>query len=501
VDNPAIAASGHTFVQAGRATLWTEAMEQSDIGIVGLGVMGENLALNFERNGFAVLGFDLEPAKRDKFARRTQGKRAQAATSLPDLVAALRAPRRILLMVPAGPAVDTLLADLRPLLAAGDVVIDGGNTRFTDTQRRMLELEGSGILFVGAGVSGGEEGALHGPALMPGGDAQAWPVIQPMLQAIAARADDGQPCCEWIGPGGAGHFVKMVHNGIEYADMQLICEAYWLMQELLGMSPREMSQVFNDWNRGELGSYLIGITAEILARTDIETGQPLVNLILDTAEQKGTGKWASQAALDMGANAPTIADAVFARTLSAVKTERVAAAGILAGPALRFTGDRAEFAEKVRRALLAAKICSYAQGFQLLRAADREHQWSLPFATIASLWRAGCIIRARLLDDIGRAYTRNPNLTNLLVDGHFAQMMALCQQELRDVVAAAAQHGVAVPALMSALAYYDAYRSRRLPANLLQAQRDYFGAHTYQRLDRPGKFHTPWTTQDSSNDL
>ncbi|HWP10625.1 MAG TPA: NADP-dependent phosphogluconate dehydrogenase [Ramlibacter sp.] len=469
-------------------------MQQSDIGIVGLGVMGENLALNLERNGFAVSGFDLDSGKRESFTLRTRGKRAQAPRSLAELVAGLSSPRRILLMVPAGAAVDTVLADLRPLLAAGDVVIDGGNTRFTDTQRRMLALEGSGILYVGAGVSGGEEGALRGPALMPGGDALAWPIIKPMLQSIAASADDGQPCCEWMGAGGAGHFVKMVHNGIEYADMQMICEAFWLMQELLGMSPADMSRVFADWNGGELGSYLIGITAEILARTDAETGQPLVDLILDTAEQKGTGKWASQAALDMGVNAPTIADAVFARTLSAVKQERIAAADVLAGPALRYTGERTGFVEKIRRALLAAKICSYAQGFQLLRAADSEYLWNLPFGTIASIWRAGCIIRARLLEDIRRAYAHAPELANLLVDDHFARLMAECQQDLREVVATAAQHGVAVPAFMSALAYYDAYRSRRLPANLLQAQRDYFGAHTYQRVDRPGKFHTQWTS-------
>lgn len=466
---------------------------QSDIGIVGLGVMGENLALNLGRNGFAVIGFDLDPGKRESFALRTAGGRSRAARSLLELVTALQAPRRILLMVPAGSAVDAVLADLRPLLAAGDVVIDGGNTRFTDTQRRMLDLEGSGILYVGAGVSGGEEGALRGPALMPGGDAQAWPLIRPMLQSIAAKADDGQPCCEWMGPGGAGHFVKMVHNGIEYADMQTICEAYWLMRELLGMKAGAMSEVFADWNRGDLGSYLIGITADILAYTDAETGRPLVDLILDTAEQKGTGKWASQAALDMGVTAPTIADAVFARTVSAIKSERVAAARVLAGPAIRYTGERAGFTEKIRRALLAAKICAYAQGFQLLRAGGREHQWQLPFETIASLWRAGCIIRARLLEDIRRAYARNPELANLLVDEHFADVMAQCQQDLRDVVAAAAQQGVAVPAFMSALAYYDAYRSSRLPANLLQAQRDYFGAHTYQRTDRAGKFHTRWT--------
>ena len=468
-------------------------MEYSDIGIVGLGVMGENLALNLERHGFAVGGFDLEAGKRESFARRTQGKRAQASRSLAELVACLQPPRRLLLMVPAGGAVDSVLADLRPLLAAGDIVIDGGNSRFADTQRRMLALQGSGILYVGAGVSGGEEGALRGPALMPGGDAQAWPLVKPMLQAIAAQADDGQPCCEWMGAGGAGHFVKMVHNGIEYADMQMICEAYWLMRQLLGMSAADMSPVFARWNEGELGSYLVGITADILARTDPETGGALVDLILDTAEQKGTGKWASQAALDLGVNAPTIADAVFARTLSAARPERVAAAGLLAGPQTHCAGEPGAFVEKIRRALLAAKICSYAQGFQLLGAADREHQWQLPFSTIASIWRAGCIIRARLLEDIRSAYARDPGLVNLLVDGHFARVMSGCQQDLRDVVATAAQQGVAVPAFMSALAYYDSYRSPRLPANLLQAQRDYFGAHSYQRPDRPGKFHTHWT--------
>ena len=471
-------------------------MQQSDIGIVGLGVMGENLALNLESKGFTVGGFDVDATRRDNFARRTQGKQARAARSLAELVAALRRPRRLLLMVPAGAAVDAVLADLRPLLEAGDIVIDGGNSRHTDTQRRMLALQGPGVLYVGAGVSGGEEGALRGPALMPGGDAQAWPLVRPMLQAIAARADDGQPCCEWMGAGGAGHFVKMVHNGIEYADMQIICEAYWLMQQLLGMRAKDMSPVFARWNEGELGSYLIGITADILARTDAATGASLVDLILDTAEQKGTGKWASEAALEMGVNAPTIADAVFARTLSAARPERIAASSVLAGPQPRLTGEPGEpgvFIEKIRRALLAAKICSYAQGFQLLRAADREYQWQLPFAAIASVWRAGCIIRARLLADIRAAYARDPALANLLVDAHFAQVMAGCQQDLRDMVATAAQHGVAVPAFMSALAYYDAYRSPRLPANLLQAQRDYFGAHTYERVDRPGKFHTKWT--------
>jgi 6-phosphogluconate dehydrogenase len=472
--------------------------QQSDIGIVGLGVMGENLALNLARNGFSVNAFDLDTGKCERFTQRTQGQPACAAESLAEMVGALRKPRRVLLLVPAGTPVDAVLKDLTPLLERGDVIIDGGNTLYTDTQRRMLALEGSGVLYVGAGVSGGEEGALRGPALMPGGDAQAWPLIQPMLQAIAAKAEDGRPCCDWMGPGGAGHFVKMVHNGIEYADMQTICEAYWLLQELLGMKPLEMSGVFAKWNEGELGSYLVGITSEILARTDPETDQPLVDVILDTAEQKGTGKWASQIALDMGVTAPTIADAVFARTVSAMKGERVVASKVLKGPTSdalvpRLREDVAGFVECIRRALLAAKICAYAQGFQLLRAAEREFQWDLPFEGIASVWRAGCIIRAKLLEEIRQAYMRSPELASLLIDDHFARVMAECQQDLRHVVATAAQHGVAVPAFMSALAYYDAYRSARLPANLLQAQRDYFGAHTYQRIDREGKFHTRWT--------
>jgi 6-phosphogluconate dehydrogenase len=377
------------------------------------------------------------------------------------------------------------------LLSAGDVVIDGGNTLFTDTQRRIQALDGTGILYVGSGVSGGEEGALRGPALMPGGSPEAWPLVRPFLQAIAAKADDGQPCCEWMGPGGAGHFVKMVHNGIEYADMQMICEAYALMKDL-GMTAPEMSAVFREWNAGELGSYLIDITADILVQTDPETGQALVDVIVDTAEQKGTGKWTSQVALDMGVSAPTIADAVFARTMSAVKAERVAAAQVLVGPASQPAPDRHVVLPQIQRALLAAKICAYAQGFALLKAADREHQWQLPMAKVASVWRAGCIIRAHLLQDIRRAFADANDLTNLLMDPHFARVMADSQQALRDVVAMAAQRGVAVPAFMSALSYYDAYRCARSPANLLQAQRDYFGAHTYQRLDKPGKFHTQW---------
>ena len=461
-----------------------------DIALIGLGVMGENLALNFARCGFAVAGFDTDPAKRHSFERRAQT--AQAAACLKDLVAQLKRPRRLLIMVPAGQAVDAVLDELSALLQAGDVVMDGGNTLFSDTQRRMARLQQQGILYVGVGVSGGEEGALRGPSLMLGGSAEAWPLVRDMMQAIAARADDGQPCCEWMGPGGAGHFVKMVHNGIEYADMQTICEAYWLMHQVLGMPANEIGEVFRQWNKGELGSYLIGITAEILALHDPDTGLALVDLILDTAEQKGTGKWASQVALDMGVTAPTIANAVFARTMSALQAERVTASSVLSGPQPGMPTDREGTIEKIRRALLAAKVCAYAQGFGLMRAAVREHDWPLPLAGIASVWRAGCIIRARLLEDIRRAHERQPELPNLLMDPHFAKRMSEIQQDLREVVALGALQGVAVPAFMSSLGYYDAYRSARLPANLLQAQRDYFGAHTYQRIDRPGKFHTRW---------
>lgn len=467
----------------------TQAMS---LGLIGLGVMGENLALNFERHGFSVCGFDLDAGKRQQFAQRTRGLQAGVADNLAALVTRLQTPRRILLMVPAGTAVDAVLTDLRPLLSPGDVLIDGGNTLYSDTARRIASLQGSGILYVGSGVSGGEEGALRGPALMPGGSPEAWPLVAPMLQAIAAKADDGQPCCDWMGPGGAGHFVKMVHNGIEYADMQMICEAWWLMKHLLGMTPAQCSAVLREWNKGELESYLIGITADILATQDAETGDALVNLILDTAEQKGTGKWTSQVALDLGVTAPTIADAVFARTVSAIKAERVAASAVLIGPTPQASQDAARLLPQIRHALLAAKVCAYAQGFALMRAADREYGWGLSFARIASVWRAGCIIRARLLGDMRRAFDANADIPNLLVDPHFAGLMAGAQQDLREVVARAALQGVAVPAFMSALSYYDAYRSACLPANLLQAQRDYFGAHTYQRTDRPGKFHTRW---------
>ncbi len=468
-------------------------MTKQDFGIVGLGVMGENLALNIESRGFGVVGFDLDPSKVESFASRTAGKKASVAHCIEDFVAALATPRRILIMVPAGKAVDTVISNLRPLLSASDLLIDGGNTYFADTTRRIEELRGTGILYVGSGISGGEEGALRGPSIMPGGDPAAWPLIKPVLLAIAARAEDGAPCCEWIGPGGSGHFVKMVHNGIEYGDMQMICEAYYLMSEILGMSAPEMSRIFSEFNRGELNSYLVDITAKILDTPDSLAEGYLVDKILDTAEQKGTGKWASQVALDLGVAAPTIADAVFARTLSAIQPERVAASRVLSGPSHRAPVDSLDFVEKVRRALFASKICSYAQGFQLLRAADQSHGWGLNFGQIASLWRAGCIIRAQFLDRIKNAYQAQPALENLLLDGYFANIVNEYQSAWREVVAIAAARGVAVPAFMSALAYFDGYRAARLPANLLSAQRDYFGAHTYRRLDRPGIFHTKWT--------
>ena len=467
-------------------------MAKQQVGIIGLGVMGENLALNIESRGFSVAGFDLDAKKVDSFAQRTRGKKAIAARTQTEFLECLESPRKMLVMVPAGKAVDAVIAGLRPHLAAGDLLIDGGNTLFADTVRRLKELEGTGILFVGAGISGGEQGALHGPSIMPGGNPAAWPLAKPILQAIAAKADDGAPCCDWIGSGGAGHFVKMVHNGIEYADMQMICETYWLMEKLLVMSPDQIGAVFTEWNKGELGSYLVAITAEILARGDPDTGKPMVHVILDTAEQKGTGKWTGQTALDLGVAAPTIVDAVFARTLSALKAERVAASSVLPGPPQAFPGDKAVFIERIRKALFCSKLCSYAQGFALLRAADQEYHWDLRLGTISSLWRAGCIIRAQFLGKIKDAYARAPALPNLLLDGYFAGVMAADHQAWRQVVSVAAIHGVPVPAFMSALSYYDGYRSETLPANLLQAQRDYFGAHTYQRIDQDGKFHTQW---------
>jgi 6-phosphogluconate dehydrogenase len=465
---------------------------QHAVGVIGLGVMGHNLALNIERNGFSVAGYDVEPTKAQAARKLFAGKAMVVADTVEAFLAQLEKPRRILMMVPAGGPVDEVIGHLLPGLARGDVLIDGGNSFFQDTRRRIEDLEADGIHYVGTGVSGGEEGALRGPSIMPGGSPAAWPLVRPILQKIAAKAPDGQPCCEWIGPGGAGHFVKMVHNGIEYGDMQMICEAYYLMDRVLGLSPAEMRSIFADWNAGELDSYLIEITAAILAKQDPDTGKPMVDVILDTAEQKGTGKWTSGAALDLGVPAQTIAIAVFARMMSALKAERVAASKVLPGPAARFTGDRQAFIAMIRDALYASKICSYAQGFQLLRAADAEYHWDLHLGVIASLWRAGCIIRARFLSKIKEAYDRDPTLLNLMLDPYFAGAIRDASAGWRKVVATAAEVGVPVPAFGSALAYYDSYRAAVLPANLLQAQRDFFGAHTYRRVDREGVFHTQW---------
>ena len=466
--------------------------EKQKFGVIGLGVMGQNLALNIERNGYPVAGYDIQADKLQASEERFAGKNLVVTGTLAEFLESLEQPRRILVMVPAGKAVDSVIGELTPRLARGDLLIDGGNSFFEDTRRRIKALEGTGILFVGTGVSGGEEGALWGPSIMPGGNPEAWPLVKPILQKIAAKAPDGQPCCEWIGPDGAGHFVKMVHNGIEYADMQMIGEAYFLMERVLGLSPSEMRDVFAEWNKGELDSYLIQITAAILGKRDPESGKPLVQVILDTAEQKGTGKWTSGAALDLGVPAQTIAIAVFARMMSALKGERVAAAKVLPGPEERFLGDRAGFIAMIRHALYASKICSYAQGFQLLRAANAEYGWNLQFGIIASLWRAGCIIRARFLGKIKEAYERSPGLPNLLLDSYFTGAIRDASAGWRKVVATAAEVGVPVPAFGSALAYYDSYRSAVLPANLLQAQRDFFGAHTYRRIDQEGVFHTQW---------
>lgn len=469
-------------------------MTKYDIGVIGLGVMGRNLALNLANHGYSTAGFDIDAQKRESAARQFAGKPMAAFATLAEFVNALERPRKILMMVPAGKVVDTVIADLRPLLAPGDVLMDGGNSYFEDTHRRIDNLKASGILYIGAGVSGGEEGALHGPSIMPGGNPEAWPLVKPMLQAIAAKVDDNVPCCDWIGKNGAGHFVKMVHNGIEYADMQMICEAYFLMAQLLGLTPAEMHRIFKEWNRGELNSYLIEITADIMAKTDPETGRPMIDVILDTAGQKGTGKWTSQVSLDLGIPAPTIAEAVFARIISAVKAERVEAARVLSGPAAKFSGDKSEFVEMIRQALFLSKICSYAQGFQLISAASGEYGWDINPGTVSQLWRGGCIIRAQFLGNIKAAYDKAPGLKNLLLDHYFKNAIENGQKSWRRIVAVAVTHGIPVPAFSSALAYYDSYRNERLPANLLQAQRDYFGAHTYERIDKPrGEFfHTEW---------
>jgi 6-phosphogluconate dehydrogenase len=454
--------------------------------------MGENLSLNIESKGFPLAVFNRTSSKTENFAKgRAAGKKISPTYSIEEFIGSLEKPRRVMLMVKAGEAVDAFIEKLTPHLEKGDLIIDGGNSFFEDTIHRNKSLSEKGILYIGTGVSGGEEGALHGPAIMPGGQKEAYDLIAPIFTKIAAQVN-GDPCCAYIGPDGAGHYVKMVHNGIEYGDMQLITEAYYIMKNVLGMSAQQLHQVFSKWNEGELNSYLIEITADIFSKVDEESGKPLVELILDKAGQKGTGKWASQSALDLGIPAPTVAEAVFARCISALKEERVAASKVLSGPEEKFSGNEEEFTEAIRQALYASKICSYAQGFSLMKAASEEHKWDLNLGEIAMIWRGGCIIRAQFLHRIKSAFDRNPNLSNLLLDPYFKEIIEKSQKAWRLVVSTSANLGIPIPAFSSALCYYDSYRRENLPANLIQAQRDYFGAHTYQRLDKEGVFHTEW---------
>jgi len=469
--------------------------DKCDFGLIGLAVMGENLALNIESRGYSVAVFNRTVSKVDDFIQgRAKGKRFCGCHSLEELVGSLSAPRKVMLMVKAGPAVDEFIEHLLPLLSPGDVIIDGGNTHYLDTERRTNYVESKGLLYIGTGVSGGEEGALKGPSIMPGGSEKAWPLVKPIFQAIAAKVGPGGdiPCCEWVGPRGAGHYVKMVHNGIEYGDMQLICEAYWILKQALGLSNDELYEVFDSWNRTELDSYLIEITRDILSVRDPDSGGHLVDHIMDTAGAKGTGKWMSQLALDLGVPSTLVTEAVYARALSAMRDARLRASKVLSGPMETYIGDRKEFIEQVRQALYASKIVSYAQGFVQMEAAASEHKWPLDFGSIALLWRGGCIIRAVFLERIKEAFAADAKLENLLLASYFQQATAKAQAAWRHVIASAVHLGIPTPAFSAALAYYDGYRSPRLPANLLQAQRDYFGAHTYQRLDRPGVFHSDW---------
>lgn len=469
--------------------------EKSDIGVIGIAVMGENLILNMESKGFHVTAYNRTVDKVERFVNgRAKGKNIYGASSIEDLINSLKSPRKVMLMVKAGKPVDDFIELLIPHLEPGDIIIDGGNSHFPDTERRVEYLESKGLLYIGTGVSGGEEGALLGPSIMPGGSEAAWPAIKPIFQGIAAKVADGTPCCDWVGSGGAGHFVKMVHNGIEYGDMQLINEIYHIMKDVLGMTPDEMHDVFKEWNEGELDSYLIEITRDILAFKD-EDGQPLVDKILDTAGQKGTGKWTGTVALDLGVPLTLIAESVFARCLSALKDERVAASKVLSGPNVVFKGDRTAFLNDLRDALYAAKVISYAQGYQMMASAAKEYGWTLNYGSIAMMWREGCIIRSAFLGKIKEAFEKNPNLQNLILDDFFRDKIQAAQAGWRNVIVAAVTHGIPVPCLSAGLIYYDGYRCERLPANLLQAQRDYFGAHTYERLDKPrGEFfHTNWT--------
>lgn len=469
-------------------------MTQADIGVIGLAVMGQNLALNMNDHGFTVAVFNRTTSKVDDFLNGpAKGTKIIGTHKLEEFIKALKRPRRVMLMVKAGDPVDEFIDLCLPLLEAGDILIDGGNSLFTDTNRRCRALAEKGIIFIGAGISGGEEGARHGPSIMPGGNPAGWPHVKAIFQSISAKAENGEPCCDWVGDEGAGHYVKMVHNGIEYGDMQLIGEAYNLMKTGLGLNSKELSQVFKDWNKGELDSYLIEITSQIFAY--LENGKPLVDQILDVAGQKGTGKWTIINALDLGMPLTLIGEAVFARCLSAIKEERVEASKILQGPEASYKGDRKEFIESIRQGLYASKIISYAQGFMLISQAAKEYKWKLNYGAIALMWRGGCIIRSRFLGDIKKAFDKNPQLKCLLLDSFFAGEANRVQKGWRKVVSAAAELGVPVPCFSTALSFYDGYRSARLPANLLQAQRDFFGAHTYERIDQPrGQFfHTNWT--------
>jgi len=466
----------------------------ADIGLIGLAVMGENLVLNMESKGFTVAVFNRTVSKVDDFVNsRGRGKNFIGAHSIEELCRSLKRPRKVMMLVKAGQAVDDFIEKIIPFLEPGDVIIDGGNTHFPDTVRRTAYVESKGLLYIGTGVSGGEEGALNGPSMMPGGSKAAWELVKPVFQAICAKAD-GTPCCDWVGENGAGHFVKMVHNGIEYGDMQLICEAYQIMRDLLGMSADEMHEVFKEWNTGELDSYLIEITRDILAYKN-EAGEAVVDKILDTAGQKGTGKWTGVAALDLGVPLTLIGESVFARCLSAQKEERVVASRQLIGPTPAFAGDRTAFINDLKNALHASKIVSYAQGYLLMREAAKEYGWKLNYGGIALMWRGGCIIRSVFLGKIKEAFDANPELTNLLLAPFFQQTVTAAQESWRRVVATAITNGIPAPSMSAGLTYFDGYRTERLPANLLQAQRDYFGAHTYERIDQPrgGYFHTNWT--------
>ncbi|AVR00526.1 phosphogluconate dehydrogenase (NADP(+)-dependent, decarboxylating) [Oceanobacillus iheyensis] len=468
-------------------------MAKQQIGVIGLAVMGKNLALNIESRGYSVAVFNRSPEKTEAFLNEeAKGKNFVGSTTIEEFVQSLEKPRKIMLMVKAGPATDATIESLKPHLEKGDILIDGGNTLFEDTIRRNKSLSESGIHFIGTGVSGGEEGALKGPSIMPGGQKEAYDLVAPIFEAIAAKVD-GDSCTTYIGPDGAGHYVKMVHNGIEYGDMQLISEAYFILKHVLGLEADELHEVFTEWNKGELDSYLIEITADIFTKNDEETGKPMVDVILDKAGQKGTGKWTSKNALDLGVPLPLITESVFARYISSLKEERVHASGVISGPTPKaYDGDKKELIEAIRKALYMSKICSYAQGFAQMRAQSEENGWDLNYGDIAMIWRGGCIIRAHFLQKIKDAYDRDPELKNLLLDPYFKEIVEGYQSALREVVAVAIKNGIAVPTLSSAVAYFDSYRSEDLPANLIQAQRDYFGAHTFERKDKEGVFHHSW---------